>query len=146
MNRRFWIGVVVVFVAYAALGWFFHGYVLRPIYRSEPLQHLWRSPEAYLRLMPLFHLSNLIFAFFFMWVFVKGYEARGPLEGIRYGFYIWALKGLHESLAGYVILPVTAGLLLNWLWMSLVVTMVCGLLAALIYRRDRPSGEPRGGG
>lgn len=76
-----------------------------------------------------------LFAFFFMWVFVKGYEAKGPLEGIRYGLYIWALKGLHESLAGYVILPVTAGLLLNWLWMSLVVTLVCGLLAALIYKR-----------
>jgi len=93
MNRQFWIGVVVVFVAYAALGWLFHGYVLRPIYRSEPLQHLWRSPEAYLRLMPLFHLSNLVFAFFFMWVFVKGSEARGPLEGIRYGLYIWGVDG-----------------------------------------------------
>ncbi len=135
MSKRFWIGVVVVFVAFGAFGWLFHGYVLRPVYRSETLQHLWRSPDVYRSLMPLLQFSNLVFAFFFMWVFVKGYEARGPLEGIRYGFYIWGLKGLQESLAGYVILPVTVGLLLNWLWMSLVVTLVCGLLAALVYKR-----------
>ena len=86
--------------------------------------------------MPLFQFSNLLFAFFFMWVFVKGYEAKGLLEGIRYGFYIWGLKGLHESVFGYVILPITARLLFQRIWMSLVVTLVCGLLAALIYKRS----------
>ena len=27
-------------------------------------------------------------------------RSPGPVEGIRYGFYIWGVKGLHESLTG----------------------------------------------
>ncbi|MBI1954899.1 MAG: hypothetical protein HYS38_00735 [Acidobacteria bacterium] len=135
MNKRFWIAAGAVFLAYAALGWFFHGFMLRSVYRSDLLQHLWRPREAYVSLMAIVQLSNLLFAFFFVWIFTKGSEARGPLEGIRYGFYIWGLTGLPASLMGYVILPITAGLLFSWLWTSLVVTLLCGLLAALIYKR-----------
>lgn len=83
MGKRFWIGFVVVFAALEILMFIVDGWILAGAYMSVKI---WR-PDM-MSLMWVYHVLSVITAFFFTFVFSKGYENKGLMEGVRYGFYI----------------------------------------------------------
>lgn len=47
-----------------------------------------------------------VFAFFFTFIFAKGYEGKGVIEGIRYGIYNTLFTSSVSSFGQFIIYPI----------------------------------------
>lgn len=77
MSRKIWIGFVAVFVTTQVIEGLTNYFFLDPIY--SVYSHIWR-PIAEMKLWML-PIIGLFFSFFFVFIFSKGYERKGLLEG-----------------------------------------------------------------
>ena len=82
--KKMLIGVVAVFITLELLDFLIHGVILMSTYAA--MQNVWR-PDMMAKMWVL-HVVKIITAFFFVLIFSKGYENKGIMEGLRYGFYI----------------------------------------------------------
>jgi len=80
-------GCVVVFVIVEVLNFIIHSIILARCLSSNR-QGVWRPSEMMMHKMWVLYVSNLVVAFFISFIFSKGYEGKGIMEGVRYGFYI----------------------------------------------------------
>ncbi|MBM4162559.1 MAG: hypothetical protein FJ217_15840 [Ignavibacteria bacterium] len=97
MKKRVWIGFVAVFITLQVLDGIVNFIILDPAYRS--ISHLLRpAGEMKFWIIPV---TGLFFSFFFTYIFSKGYEGRGLLEGVRYGLYIGLMFALPMAYASY---------------------------------------------
>lgn len=120
---RFWVSVAVVFVCGLLIDAVFFVKVYLPMMESSFV--LWRTPEEIP--WPLVFVAYALFSYMFCLIFAKGYEGKGPIEGIRYGlmmalflipFYLgwFALQPLHPDLVLWMSTETFLGLpLLGWL-------------------------------
>jgi len=88
------IGVIVVM---EVLSYIIHGLILGSTYMG--MTGVWR--ENMESMMWVMYLGDLVFAFFFVWIFAKGYEGKGLMEGVRYGLTIAGLVVIMGNLAQY---------------------------------------------
>ncbi len=130
MNKKVWIGFVIAFVALQVLDGIVNFIILDPAYKS--ISHLMR-PEGETKLW-LLPVTGLFFSFFFTYVFSKGYEGRGLLEGVRYGLYIGLMVALPMSYGAYAMMPIPYSLALQWFIYGTLEYMIVGLLLSLAFR------------
>ena len=69
-----------------------------------------------------------------MFFFVKGYENKGIMEGIRYGAYMGIFVSLVMSYQNYVVFPIPYWLALQWFVYGFIISVILGVTAASIYR------------
>lgn len=100
MNKKIWISAVAVFVTARIIEGFLNLYFLGPVYSSYP--RIW-SPHAEIKLWTL-PLGGMFFSFFFAFILSKGYEDKGVLDGVWYGFYIVLLVALPTSAGNYAMM------------------------------------------
>ncbi len=138
MNVKRWIiASLVIMVVDQVLGWIIHGWMFSGMY--EATAQLWRPMEEMMPLMWLMWISSLIWAFIFVYVFAKGYEGKGSIEGIRFGILMGIFFGVPMSLGTYASQPIGTGLAFVWFLSTLVVMTIEGFLAAVIYK---PAPKP----
>ena len=134
MNKRFWMAFVACWVVGQVLGFLIHGVWLSETYKS--LASLWR-PEAEMNsMMWIMMLDSAVLVFAFCYIFTKGYEAKGVMEGVRYGLWVALLASIPTSFDWYVILPMPLSLSVKWAVSGVVYFVVLGAVLAAIYRRD----------
>lgn len=133
-TKKFWIAFVVVFVLLELMNYLIHGVILSSTYSEESVKQLFRPQEEMQSKMWIIWLTDLIWAFFFVFVFVKGYENKGIIEGVKYGVYIGLFFGLVMSYQGYAISPMPYSLALTWFLVSFVQCIILGVVAAAIYK------------
>lgn len=131
-QKRFWLSVLLVFVAFMAMDMLVHMVILADTYKA--LEHLWRPEADMQKLYPLVWLGSLIFSIFFVLIFTKGYEGRGTCEGFRYGIYIALLIGFPMSFGAYAMYPMPFSLAVYWFITTVVEMVAAGIIAAAIYR------------
>ena len=129
--KRFVSASFAVFVVIQAIDWLVHGVLLAEWYRE--LQSLWR-PDM-MDLMWLMMVGSLFYSFMFVFIFTKGYEGKGVLEGARYGFLIGLLIYVSGMLGQYAMYPIPVGMALIWLGYGIVEMVIAGIIAAVIYRK-----------
>jgi len=129
MNKKLWLGFVVVFVVVSVLDFIINMYLMAGVYQET--KALWR-PEAEMKLW-LIYVCEAFFAFFFTLIFAKGYEGKGWMEGIRYGLYTSLLINVPSAYMTYATQPVPYALALEWFLYGTVKFLVVGVLLALIY-------------
>ena len=131
MNKRVWLGFIAVFITGEILDFIVHGLLLGPTYQS--LQGIFRADM--MSKMYIFHIIGLIGAFFFAFIFSKGYEGKGVGEGIRYGVYIgiWMSAGMAYGTYGMIAIPYS--LALQWFIYGVVEYLIMGVVLALVYGR-----------
>jgi len=130
MKKRVWIGFVAVFITLQVLDGIVNFIILDPAYRS--ISHLLRpAGEMKFWIIPV---TGLFFSFFFTYIFSKGYEGRGLLEGVRYGLYIGLMFALPMAYASYAMMPIPYSLALQWFIYSTLEYMIAGIVLALIFR------------
>lgn len=133
MNKKRFIScLIAVFAFVFAFEWLFHGTCLKEIYTSTA--HLWRS-EAEMR-GPFFTwlvLAQFIFSTMFCYIFVKGYENKGLMEGVRYGFLIGVLLS-SLSLMAYAVQPFPSKMIVYWIIGGIVECSIAGLIMAAFYQ------------
>ena len=127
--KKMLIGVVAVFIALEVLDFLIHGVILMGTYMA--MQSVWR-PDMMAKMWVL-HVVKIITAFFFVLIFSKGYEGKGLMEGIRYGFYMGAIVAAGFGLGTYASFPIPYRLALEWFFLSLAEYIIAGIVVAQVY-------------
>jgi len=130
--KKFIITSIVVFVVYEILSWLIHGLILMGAY--EATASVWRTMEDMNSKMWIMWIGNLIWSFLFVYIFTKGYESKGPMEGVRYGLLIGLFMAIPMSIGSYVSIPMPFSLAVYWFLLSIVQITICGIVAGLIYK------------
>jgi len=130
--KRFVLACVAVYVANQVLGFIINMFVLGGIY--EALSHVWRPEAEMMSKMWIMYLTGAVWAVLFCYIFTRGYESKGPMEGVRYGLLIGLFIGIPFSYESYMVYPITLNLAHAWVVVSVVMSVIAGLLVALIYK------------
>ena len=131
-KKRYLVGSIVTWVFIFVYEMIFHGVIMKGPYQQ--IANLMRPEEAMMALFFWMILAQLIMAFGFCYVFIKGYENRGIAEGFRYGLIIWVAFGISSLLIEYVVYPIPARFIVIWAIGYFVELVVSGLIIAAIYR------------
>ena len=129
--KRFVIASIAVFVIIQAIDWLVHGVLLANWYQE--IKGLWRIDM--MDYMWLMMLGSLFFSFMFVFIFTKGYEARGVAEGARYGLLIGLLMNVTGMFGAYAMYPIPLGLAMIWLAYGIIELVIAGMITAVIYRK-----------
>ncbi len=79
-------------------------------------------------------VTPLFYFFFFVYIFAKGYEGRGIMEGLRYGLILWGFISIPTIYNQYMVYPLPYSLVLQWLIYDLVILVIIGIVVSLIYK------------
>ena len=128
--KNFFITFVVVYILGGILNFVIHGVLLAETYQS--LSEVWRSDMD--RLMWLQFVTPLFLSFFFVYIFTKGREGKGVMEGLRYGLIIWAFMSIPTVYGQYMVYPLPYPLVLQWLIYDLIILVILGITVSLLYK------------
>lgn len=128
MNKKVWIGAILVFVLLAIVDYLVHGVLMMSSYQPLVDDGTFRGMED--SKMHVFFLVRALQSFFFALVFSKGYEGKGSAEGIRYGIYMGVFAGVAFSYFAYGIFPLPYELAMKWFLYELLTWILAGLLIA----------------
>jgi len=84
--------------------------------------------------MWIIHITNFIFSFLFVYIFTKGYENKGIVEGLRFGLIIGLLMNVVGMFNQYAVYPLPFSLAIQWFIYGIIQYVICGAVAASIYR------------
>lgn len=132
--KRFFYASVSLFVFIQISDTIIHGILLGKLYGE--LSHVWRPDmKSHTWLM---QLSSFMFSFIFVYIYTKGHEAKGLIEGIRYGAIIGLLMNGVVLANQYAMYPLTISLVFHWFLYGMVQYLCFGAIAALIYKPLTP--------
>ncbi len=131
--KRFWISFVAIFIVLEIISYLVHVVLLGATYQSEGIKEVFRTMEEADSRMWIMWVTDLIWVYFFTFFFVKGYENKGIMEGVRYGVYMGIFVSLVFSYQNYVVLPIPYSLALQWFIYGFIISVILGVIAALIY-------------
>ncbi len=127
--KKVLIGFIAVFIAMSVFGYLVHGVILDATYKAT--SNIWRPDMQ--SLMWIYNVIALIGAFFFSFIFSKGYEGKGIAEGARYGLYIgiWMSVGMAYGTYGMIAMPYS--LAMQWFLYGVVQYVIYGIILALVF-------------
>ena len=128
--KKFVIASIVVFIVFEILNFIIHGPLLGSIYVET--KSVWR-PDM-MDKMWIIHITNFIFSFLFVYIFTKGYENKGIVEGLRFGLIIGLLMNVVGMFNQYAVYPLPFSLAIQWFIYGIIQYVICGAVAASIYR------------
>jgi hypothetical protein len=134
MNKKLWITFVVVFIVYFILDWLVNGVLLHSTYMAEDVARIMRSEAEVNSNMWMIVISDLVYTFFFTFIFSKGFENKGWMEGMRYGLYIGLMVSLPMAYITYAVQPIPYSLALQWFIYGTLQNIIIGIVAALLYK------------
>ena len=128
--KKVLLGFVVVFVVLVLLDLLVHSVLLAGAYES--MQNVWRPDMA--QKMWILYIVKLFVAFFFSFIFSKGYENKGIMEGVRYGFYMGLLLAVPYAYGSYASFAIPYSVALQWFIYALIEYLIAGVALALVFR------------
>ena len=141
MNKKLWIGFIVIFISMAVLNIIIHGFILSSTYQTEEVSKIMRSEAEMNSMMWIYYVVYIIQAFFFTFIFAKGYEGKGIMEGVRYGLYMGFLMATPMAYASYAMYPMPYSLALQWFIYGIIQYIILGIIIALVYGK-KPATTP----
>jgi|WetSurMetagenome_2_1015567.scaffolds.fasta_scaffold321235_2 hypothetical protein len=133
--KRFLWASLVITVVREGLDFPFDTFILLPDFRKLGLLRPDVTSTAW-----LMFVVDVLVTLLFTYVFVKGREGKGILEGVRYGIVIWLFVTVPTGLGAWMLFPIPMTLIMKWVLNGLVLFLISGILAAAIYRPAGPSG------
>ena len=130
--KRFVIAGIAVFVAMLILDFIFHMGLLGSVY--DETQEVWRSDAEMMKVMPIGYIFTLLWAFLFCYIFIRGREGKGLIEGVRFGILMALFYSLITSIWQWTIYPIPFKLVIYWFLIGLVQMVILGILVAVIYK------------
>jgi hypothetical protein len=130
MNKKVWLGFIVVFIVLEILMFVVDGVLLMSTYNS--IQGVWR-PDMNSKIW-IYHVINIFTAFFFSFIFSKGYEKKGIMEGVRYGFYIGVWMSVGMAYGSYAMIAIPYSLALKWFIYGVIEYIIAGAALAMVFK------------
>lgn len=132
MKKVLW-GFVAVFVAINILDYIIHGVILKSAY--EETANLWRPDMDSLTWIYL--IISLIGSFFFSFIFSKGYEGKGWMEGARYGLYIGIWLSVGMAYGMYAMIAIPYALAFQWFIYGIIEYVLCGIILSFVFGMEK---------
>jgi hypothetical protein len=129
---RYVIGSIVVFLFFLLANWLFHGVLLTGWYGEAP--ELIRANYGGGTHGICMLAGFLILAFGFCFIFLKGYENKGVLEGFRYGLYVGITFCISASLIHYPVFPFPGKWFAAWVIGYPIQMILAGMIFAAVYK------------
>lgn len=130
--KRFVLACVAVYVVYQIIGFAIHQVFLAETYAS--LASVWRPEAEMMSKMWIQFITSLVWVVLFCYIFTRGYEGKGVMEGVRYGAVIGVLMGFPFSYESYMIYPIPLSLAHAWFAVTVILCVICGIVLALVYK------------
>lgn len=130
--NRFVMTTFAVFVYIFASDFLIHGVILQGTYKETA--SLWRPESEMHSYMVWMLMGQFMIAKGLSFVFAKGYEGKGVMEGVRFGLVMSPLI-LASTLIQYAVTPLPMSLFLAWLGFGFVQVILGGVVASLVYRK-----------
>jgi len=130
--KRFVLACAAVYVIYQIFGFVVHQLLLGDIYKV--MESVWRPEAQLMSKMWIMYLTSAVWTVLFCYIFTRGYEGKGAMEGARYGLIMGLFIGIPFSYESYMIYPITLSLAHAWMVSAVVLSVICGLVLALIYK------------
>jgi len=128
--KRYLLASVAVFVTGMVLDQLIHNVILKATYES--LKHLWRPDMD--SLMWIRPVIGVIWSFLFTYIFVKGYEGKGIMEGVRFGAVIGLFTSIPMAYGTYIIIAIPYSLAFQWFVYGLIENILIGIVVAAVYK------------
>ncbi len=129
-TKKFLLAGLAVFITLQILDFVIHSLLLGPVYES--MQGVWRTDM--MDKMWIMYLTGIIFSLLFVYIFSKGYEGKGIVEGAKYGLIIGLVIYLVGSYNQYVVYPLPYSLALKWFIYGTIELIIAGIVLALVYK------------
>ncbi len=133
--KRVILAGIIIYVVFQGLGFIMDNVLLKNDY--DQLKNVWR--QNMMSRIWVLYVVGLLVAFLFAYIFVKGREAKGIQEGVRFGIIIWLFTVVPFNIEIWVIFPIPYTLILKWLLFGLLTSLIGGILAAVIYKPALPA-------
>lgn len=133
-NKTFWIGTVVVYVAMQALGYVIHEVMMGDTY--EALAAIFRPQAEMQSMMMIMMASAALTTLVFCYIFTRGHEGKGIMEGVRYGALIGLLLAGPSAIDLHVIFPVPGNVAMIWAISGIASLAIAGAIFAAIYKPE----------
>ena len=130
--KRFVLACAAVYVIYQIFGFVVHQLLLSDIYKV--MESVWRPEAQMMSKMWIMYLTSAVWTVLFCYIFTRGYEDKGAMEGARYGLIMGLFIGIPFAYESYMIYPITLSLAHAWMVSAVVLSVICGLVLALIYK------------
>ena len=127
--KKVWIGFITIFILMEILEFVIHGLLLGPTYAE--LKDLFRPDME--RLWWVYQILMLIGAFFFTFIFSKGWEGKGVMEGVRYGLYIGIWMGSGFAYGSYSMIAIPYWLAMTWFIVTIVEYIIYGVALTFVF-------------
>ena len=128
--KRMAMSVFLVLVTKAAVGGIFFGLVFTDVNEGTSTAFRAEGTENHGIAMVGYVAWSLAFSF----VFARGFEKRGWLEGVRFGLIVWLLYFVPMTLGIYGYFVVSSQWTVFALISGLAESLACGSVAALVFR------------
>ncbi|HPS58542.1 MAG TPA: hypothetical protein PK514_10600 [Spirochaetota bacterium] len=127
---RFTGGGLAIFVIFQICDFIIHRFILGEYFTS--LSNVGR--QDVMSYMWIMYLGSFIFSFLMMYIFIKGFENRGIMEGVRFGILFGTVTAGMGALYQYILFPVPFSLVIQWFGYQLVKFILAGIAAGYIYK------------
>jgi hypothetical protein len=134
LNVKLWLYASVgVFVVLSILSFLGGRLIMLPLYPEFASPGAPPDDTMLLRLWN--YLGRAIFSLTFAYIYTRGYEGKAAVgEGMRYGLWIGIMTAVPALFTGLVSTTFSGGFLLTRCLVGLVQMLLCGILAAYVYR------------
>jgi hypothetical protein len=134
MNKSFFIGWIVIFVAWMLGSFVVHGTLLHDDYSQLP--NLFRPEEEAQKHMPLMILAHIILSGAFVWIYSRGISGANWLgQGVRFGVAVALLSVIPMYIIYYVVQPMPSSLVVKQVIFDGILLVLLGVIVAFVYRR-----------
>ena len=130
--KKILIASAAVFIAKVVLDFLVHGVLLTSEYQAT--KGIWR-PDM-MNLVWISYLNSAIVAVCLSWIFSKGYEQKGLVEGVRFGVVSGLMISVGFAYGSYMSFNIPYSLALQWFLYSMVEFILFGLVLALVFRQQ----------
>jgi len=127
--KKVLLGFVAVLIVFEVLSYVEHGLILRSVYETS--RNLFRPDMD--SLMWIYQVLMVVGAFFFSFIFSKGYEKKGIGEGVRYGLYMGIWLSLGMAYGTYAMMAIPYSLALQWFIYGIITYIIAGIVLALVF-------------
>ncbi len=133
-KKKFLIAFIVVFVLLEVTNYLVNNVILMSTYASDAYKNVFRPMDEMMSRVWVMYVTDIVWSFFFVFFFVKGYENKGIGEGIRFGIYVGLFYSFVMAYQAFVIYPLTYSLILQWFIYGLIQMVIFGVVTAIIYK------------
>jgi hypothetical protein len=126
--KKFFGASLLVFITFQITNFLGHSLWLGQTYQS--LASIWRPDMA--DKMWIFTVIGIFTSILFVYIFKKGYEGKGAIEGLRFGLIMGLFVSIPASFCEYAMYSIPLNLAIKWFFLYMAQYILCGLVVAKV--------------